>query len=80
MKMDKPEPQPAAAPTVPITPREWALHRGILHCKIACDAINGKNHDVWESQITNYALFNLVKALEEMLVALGHDEERRAGK
>lgn len=59
---------------MPSTPREWALYRVGLACKIGRDALEGKAVPKTCSAV-EYALFNLLHAVEDIANAMGDTEE-----
>jgi hypothetical protein len=72
MKSDKRKRARRKVPPVvrPSTPREWALCRVGLSCKIGRDALAGKGVPATCSAV-EYALFNLLHAVEDIAAAMG---------
>jgi hypothetical protein len=56
--------------TKPKNDYEWALERAHLHCKIGKDAIKGKIPDNVYVCGMEYALYNLLDAVNEITIAL----------
>jgi hypothetical protein len=50
----------------PKTPREWAAHRCKLSCQIGRDALDGKTKSPPGVSPLEYAVFNLLHAVEEL--------------
>ena len=59
----------------PSTPREYALYRASLSCQVGRDALEGKTECVHGITPGEYALYNLLHAVEDMALALGMDKE-----
>ena len=56
--------------TKPKTPREWATYRAKLSCRIGRDVIEGKTTAPGGISRTEYALYNLLHAVEAIAGAL----------
>ena len=54
----------------PETPREWSAYRAKLSCRIGRDVIEGKTVAPGGIARTEYALYNLLHAVEEIADAL----------
>lgn len=52
------------------TERQMALHRAGLHCGIGKDALNGNIADVGPERRMEFALYNLIGAVEAIAKAL----------
>jgi len=59
----------------PSTPREWALYRVGLSCKIGRDAIEGKGPLNYSARI-DYAIFNILNAIEDLARAMEEEKEK----
>ena len=59
----KPKPKPAVMPR---TKSEWCAYRCQLSCKIGRDAIEGKTKPPGGCTPMEYAIFNLLHAVEEL--------------
>jgi len=57
----------------PQTPREWALYRCALSCKIGRDALDAGRSPVEGTPLVDWVLFNLLHAVEEIGKAMEHD-------
>jgi len=57
----------------PSTPREWALYRVGLSCKNGRDALEEGNGVPATCSAVEYALFNLLNAIEDIARAMGHN-------
>jgi hypothetical protein len=55
---------------------EWALERASLHCKIGKDALEGNTHPEALINATQYALYNLLDAVNEITIALRAKNEK----
>lgn len=58
----------------PQTKREWALCRCRLSCKIGRDSLSGISKPPKGYTSTEYTLYNLLYAVEELAIALGEKE------
>ena len=54
----------------PQTPKEWALYRAGAACRIGMDILNGKTPPPDGSSVTQYALYNLLHAVEDIAEAM----------
>jgi hypothetical protein len=63
-----------AAKVKPQTPREMALYRVSLSCKIGRDALEGIGTPIQGVTATQYALFCLLHAVEDIAKAMGEKE------
>jgi hypothetical protein len=54
----------------PETPREWATYRAKLNCRIGRDVIEGKTVAPGGISRTEYAIYNLLHAVEHIADAL----------
>jgi hypothetical protein len=50
----------------PRTPAEWSAYRCQLSCKIGCDALEGKAQPPPGRSPLEYAVFNLLHAVEDL--------------
>lgn len=64
----------AAAKINPQTPREIALYRVSLNCKIGRDALEGIEAPIQGVTASQYALFCLLHAVEDIAKAMGEKE------
>ena len=64
----------------PETPREWALYRVKLNCKIGQEVLNGNTKPPDGVGRTEYALYNLLHAVEDIATAISHDCKRNNAK
>jgi hypothetical protein len=58
-------------------PAHMGLYRAQLSCKIAKDALNGESETTLGVSPTDYALYNLLCAVEEIATALLEDREAK---
>lgn len=58
----------------PQTPREYALYRVSLNCKAGRDALEGVTAPIHNVASTEYALFCLLHAVEDIAKAMGEKE------
>jgi len=58
----------------PETPREYALYRVSLACKVGRDGLEGRKVPPGVTP-GDWALYNLLHAVEDMALALGMDKE-----
>lgn len=62
----------------PETERELALYRAELNCKIAKDALDGKNKEFVNTQDQlAFAMYNILSVLEEIAFALCAEGQSR---
>jgi hypothetical protein len=59
----------------PKTEREWCAYRVSLSCKIGRDAIEGKTKLPDGCSPTEYAMFNLLHAVEELAKAVAENDQ-----
>jgi hypothetical protein len=64
----------------PETPREWATYRAKLSCRIGRDVIEGQTTAPGGISRTEYAIYNLLHAVEEIADALSQPCERKSDK
>ena len=64
----------------PETPREWSTYRAKLSCRIGQDVLNGNTKPPDGVGRTEYALFNLLHAVEEIADALSQPRELKSDK
>ena len=60
----------------PETPREMALYRGKLSCKLGRDALDGKGMGKNASDVNQIkaALFNVLHVLDDIIIAMGEEK------
>lgn len=56
--------------TTTTKPKHMGLYRAKLSCRIACDALEGKIETPKSVSPSEWALYNIAKALEEVSMAL----------
>jgi len=59
----------------PATPRDWALYRATLDCKVGRDVLDGKFVPAMGAPI-EYAFYNMFHALENVALAMRMDAGR----
>ena len=67
-------PEMCAGKKKPSTPREYALYRVSLSCKVGRDGLEGRKMPPGVTR-EQWALYNLLHAVEDMALALGMDKE-----
>jgi len=58
----------------PKTPREWAAYRCKVTCQIGRDALSGKTKTPAGGSPLEYAVFNLLHAVEELAELISKDK------